>query len=128
MILYPLIAKAQGTKSPYYSTPSYVAVLDPNALSWEQVQNNPVIVEHMVRRTFADAPIMVDVARAESQFVPTAKNPKSTAKGVFQILDGTFKHYKCDGNVLNASDNIRCARKIYDHEGTEPWNSSKDNW
>jgi hypothetical protein len=72
--------------------------------------------------------IMVRVARAESRFVPTAKNPHSTATGVFQILIGTWNHYKCTGSRTNAADNIRCAKKIYDREGVKPWVSSKSMW
>jgi hypothetical protein len=77
-----------------------------------------------VRKVFSDAPVMYRVAEAESGFNPNARNTTSTAKGVFQILDGTWEAYRCTGNVLNAEDNITCARKIYDTEGTIPWNSS----
>lgn len=73
---------------------------------------------------FSDAPVMYRVAEAESGFNPNARNPTSTAKGVFQILNGTWKAYGCTGDVLNAVDNINCARKIYDAEGTIPWDSS----
>lgn len=43
---------------------------------------------------------------------PKAKNPNSTAKGIFQILDGTWKLYECTGDVFNIEDNTRCANKI----------------
>lgn len=38
----------------------------------------------------------------ESSFNPNAKNPKSTAKGLFQFLDGTRKNY--GGNKVDWSD------------------------
>lgn len=82
----------------------------------------------MVRAAFPDAPIMIEVARAESQFIPTAKNPNSSATGVFQILLSTWNGYKCTGNRTNAADNIACARKLYDASGTTPWNASKYMW
>lgn len=82
----------------------------------------------LVILAFPDAPIMHRVAWAESKFDPKAKNPSSTASGVFQILSGTWAHYKCVGDVFEASDNIACARRIYDREGTRPWNASKHVW
>lgn len=61
--------------------------------------------------------IMINIAKKESTMNPLAKNPKSSAKGLFQILDGTWKHYQCTGDVLNYQDNITCAYKIL--KGTE---------
>jgi soluble lytic murein transglycosylase-like protein len=55
------------------------------------------------------------VAKCESGFNPKAKNPNSTASGVFQIIKGTFKQFKCEGYVFDAEDNVKCARKIYDY-------------
>lgn len=96
----------------------------------------PVIVDiaTVIRMTFPDAPIMYHVAKAESwdfklnDFNPKARNPESTAKGIYQILDGTWKGAGCKGDPLQALDNIACARKIYDDSGTTPWNASKGTW
>ncbi|WP_134904715.1 transglycosylase SLT domain-containing protein [Paenibacillus polymyxa] len=46
-------------------------------------------------------PTLELVAR-ESSFNPSAKNPKSTARGLFQFLDGTRKSY--GGNSVNWND------------------------
>jgi SLT domain-containing protein len=46
-------------------------------------------------------PTLELVAR-ESSFNPNAKNPKSTAAGLFQFLDGTRKNY--GGSSVNWSD------------------------
>lgn len=89
---------------------------------------DPGDVEAQVRAAFPDAPLMVSVARAESQFIPTAHNPHSSATGVFQILTGTWSAYHCTGTTTVAADNIRCARAIYNDSGTAPWNSSKSSW
>ena len=85
-------------------------------------------VKEVVKREFADAPIMVHIADAESQYDCTAKNPTSSAKGCFQILDGTWKDHKCVGNVLEPIDNIDCARKLYTKNGTNDWNASRGTW
>lgn len=81
-----------------------------------------------VATEFQDAPVMVKIAQAESQFNPTNKNPSSSASGLFQILKGTWKSYSCTGSVMNAADNISCARKIYDDDGTSQWDASKSTW
>jgi SLT domain-containing protein len=38
-------------------------------------------------------PGLMEIARRESSFNPRAKNPKSSAYGLFQFLDGTWKTY-----------------------------------
>lgn len=87
-------------------------------------------VQTMVEAEFGVGHVMVEIARAESQFVETAANPKSTARGVFQILVGTFNdpYYGCTGDRHKAKDNIECARKIYEKSGTTPWASSQSSW
>jgi len=76
----------------------------------------------------ADAPVMIDIADAESKFDPTAKNCGSTATGIFQILIGTWEGAHCTGSRTDARDNIRCARIIYEDSGTKPWNASSHAW
>lgn len=93
----------------------------PLSLSQEQVKR-------LVEDEFGKGHVMVRIAEAESSFSEKARNPRSTAKGVFQILDGTWMNYGCTGNVLNAKDNIECARKIYEKSGTTPWLDSSDKW
>lgn len=87
-----------------------------------------VRIKGLITATFPDAPIMVRVVEAESSFDCGVKNPDSSARGCFQILTGTWKDHACIGDVLDVEDNIACARKIYDDEGTRPWNSSKYMW
>lgn len=55
--------------------------------------------------------LALDLAEIESQLNPTAKNPNSTAKGIYQWLDGSWESF-CDGNVLNYRDNIDCTMKV----------------
>ncbi len=73
-------------------------------------------------------PVMLEIARAESNLDPTAKNASSTASGLFQILNGTWEAYGCVGDVFEATDNIDCARKIFYKEGTKPWEASRTIW
>ena len=72
---------------------------------------------------------MIRIARCESGFDQYAKNPYSTAKGIFQFIDGTWRS-NClkDGNVYDFADNIKCAWKVYQKQGSRPWNASKSCW
>jgi transglycosylase-like protein with SLT domain len=102
-------AKAGGLSAPRTAAPAKVAVS---------------VYSDMVLAEFPDAPVMLRIAQAESHMLPEAKNAHSTAAGLFQILSGTWSSYRCTGDKYDASDNIACARKIYDKEGTRPWASS----
>lgn len=145
IVAWPLIAKAITTDElGVYTSPTehivLVSAVDPFKV---KKQPPPVVyspkmrvepsadtgsVQGQIEAVFGVGHIMVSVARAESRFIPTAKNPKSTATGVFQILIGTWNHYGCTGSRTDAPANIACAKKIYDREGTRPWNSSKGMW
>ncbi|XEC97057.1 transglycosylase SLT domain-containing protein [Paenibacillus tarimensis] len=64
-------------------------------------------------------PTLELVAR-ESSFNPNAKNPKSSAAGLFQFLDGTRKNY--GGNKVDWSDpyqqSVAGLKYIKDRYGT----------
>ena len=71
----------------------------------------------------------------ESNLNPKAKNPDSTAKGVFQFLDGTWKYYglmkwgTLEGkDVLDFDDNVELATWVIGKYGTRDWNPSKHCW
>ena len=82
-----------------------------------------------IKDTFPNDIVMLKVAQCESELNPKAKNKTSTAKGIFQILDGTWKHFKCEGNPLNAEDNIVCGKKVLDGQGLGGgWSESFSCW
>lgn len=47
------------------------------------------------------------IADCESKFNSEAKSPKSTAKGVYQFLDGTWKFVKAEGHPFDYKENIK---------------------
>lgn len=77
------------------------------------------------------------IAWAESRFNPNAKNASSTASGVFQFLDGTFKEYcirryefatstaqKNDPNIQT-----ECALRMLEMPGGDShWDPSRSMW
>ena len=60
----------------------------------------------------------IRIARVESHddLNSYAKNPTSTAKGVFQFIDSTWRAY-CNGNVYDFVDNIDCFYKVLETDG-----------
>ncbi len=65
-----------------------------------------------------------ELARAESKFNPTAKNPKSSAKGIYQFINSTWKG-SCDGNVLEAEHNIKCAMELIGSGKIQHWTADQ---
>ena len=58
----------------------------------------------------------IRIARAESTLNPYAQNPNSTAKGIYQFIDGTWAQY-CEGDVFDFIDNINCFYKVLEVDG-----------
>lgn len=56
--------------------------------------------------------LALKIAICESNLDPRAKNPSSTAKGIYQFISSTWENY-CDGNVFNYKDNITCFMIYY---------------
>jgi hypothetical protein len=72
--------------------------------------------------------ILQKIATCESDNNPRARNPYSSAKGLLQILDGTWYTFQCKGNVFNAYDNFQCGLKIAQLSGLHHWNASRSCW
>jgi hypothetical protein len=95
--------------------------------------NHPKTPKEVVYHVFKKNPaLMMRILDAETN--PDCdsvryKNPDSTAKGCFQILDSTWKGEKCKGtDHYDFRANIFCAKILFDRYGTTPWNESKANW
>ena len=62
----------------------------------------------------------VFLAQIESNFNPKARNPRSTAKGIYQWLDGSWRSF-CEGEVFNPEDNVDCAMRVIGEGGISHW-------
>lgn len=94
-------------------------------------------LQDLVRKEFADAPIMIEISRCESRFRQFEKdgsvfrgkiNPKDV--GLFQVNE----HYHLEASkklgidIYTAAGNIAYARILYRANGTRDWNWSKGCW
>lgn len=93
-----------------------------------------LIIEY-AKKNHADSELALNVACAESctrnadgEIIinPNAKNPNSTASGVFQFISSTWKSL-CSGNVFDPHANIDCGTKLLASAGgISHWNASKN--
>ncbi len=104
----------------------------------EEAQVQQVVsTEAIVREYFSDIPIMIQVARCESQFRQTLQDgsvlrgrvdPRDT--GVMQI--NTYYHGETAKqlglDLENIYDNMAYARDLYERQGTQPWSASAPCW
>jgi len=88
-----------------------------------------------IEESFPDAPIMLEVARCESQYKITAHNTTqnkdgTTDGGIFQLNSVHDPELNRLGlNKFDPDDNIKFARILFDRHGLQPWESSRvDCW
>lgn len=129
-ITYGESVKQEEPRQPVLPTPKPIAVPTVRPTPKQAVKrttethNNDN--EAKIRSVFTDNPDeAVHVAFCESSLNEKAAHQHSSAKGLFQVINGTWKSNKCSGDPLNADDNIACAKKIYDRQGWRPWLASK---
>lgn len=80
--------------------------------------------------------ILDKVALCESGNNPLAKNPNSSAKGRFQFINSSWKHYGkmlwgdnlINKDVLDYEDNTELAMYVYQLNGLKDWEESKSCW
>lgn len=70
------------------------------------------IIERTATQYNVDVKTALRIAECESETGKNLFNKHSSAKGVYQFIDGTWKNY-CEGDVLNSRDNIICFMKLY---------------
>jgi len=98
-------------------------------IQWESLTVPEKIVvlaeEHSV-----DTSIALNIGCAESQFVPYAQNPTSSAGGVFQWLDSSWaynsmKYYGYIEDKMDEDRNIELTIWVMRDRGFSDWNASR---
>lgn len=70
------------------------------------------------------------IISCESGGRASATNPSSTASGLFQFLDSTWRSVGGSGRAKDASvaEQYARAERLYAQQGTTPWNASRSCW
>ncbi len=127
------IANAQS-KTPKQVIEEKIQLAD-NGISVNNI--DPKIMEEYLRIVYADTPILVDIARCESNFkqFDSAGNlirgiKNNSDVGVMQINE----RYHSDTakalgiNLHTIAGNIEYAKHLYDEQGAKPWSASQKCW
>ena len=104
------------------------------APAWTPGSN--VGMEQQVREYFADIPVMIEIARCESQFIQYGKTGRplhggtGTMIGLFQISEILHRDVadNFDWDIDTPEGNMAYARYLYEQNGTSPWLDSKSCW
>lgn len=99
--------------------------------------NDPKAMEAYLRKEYIDAPILIEIARCESEFRQFDKNGdvvrgivNSADIGVMQINekyhDKTAKILGYDLHTI--AGNVAYAKHLYEEQGSKPWSASQKCW
>lgn len=147
MIFWPFIARAITTDTQGFlletgDTYGRLLVADPERRFVEapEAPTSPVAASNPQSRGKATQALsgstLSRIAACESQGNLYAKNPKSTAKGKYQFLDGSWKYYgqKLWGSewvyksVFSEKDQDELAQYVVSINGYTDWEASRHCW
>lgn len=129
-------AATQATSTNTSSAP--ISTSTPQVVSVTKVETElKKTTEDLVREYFSDIPIMIEVAKCESQFIQFNKdgsvhrgriNPADV--GIFQVNE--YYHLKesrkLNMDIETVEGNLKYARHLYENEGVDPWSASSPCW
>ena len=99
------------------------------------IADTNVGVEDAVRQYFADAPVMISIAKCESEFTMFSGDKALSGGsggmiGVFQVNAAVHADAAADMgmSIYTLNGNLAYARYLYVQQGTEPWLSSAACW
>jgi len=80
----------------------------------EACDNTECWIVHYANQYNVDSTVALRIAHCESSMDVYARNPNSTASGLYQFVDKTWDNY-CEGNVYDEHANIQCFLQLYEH-------------
>lgn len=136
MMFVSSVAPTQATTTSTSSAP--ISTSTPKVVSVTKVETELIkTTKDLVREEFSDIPIMVEIARCESQFTQFNKdgsvhrgriNPADV--GIFQVNESYHlkESEKLNLDIHSVEGNLKYARHLYENEGVEPWSASSPCW
>jgi len=123
-VLNPVFAKTRLHSYPWQDT-------------GRSASNGVKTEKEILESYFADVPVMVEIARCESNFRHTNKLggvlrglSNNQDVGVMQINERFHleKAQKMEIDIYSIEGNLEFARYLYEKEGTKPWKASQKCW
>lgn len=136
MMFVSSVAPTQATSTDTPSAP--ISTSTPKVVSVAKVETElKKTTEDIVREEFSDIPIMVEIAKCESQFTQFNKdgsvhrgriNPADV--GAFQVNESYHlrESQKLNLDIHTVDGNLKYARHLYENEGVGPWSASAPCW
>ena len=69
------------------------------------------LARQLARTHGVDVGLVMGIARIESRYNPRARNRRSGATGLMQIMPSTGRHFRC-GDLSDATANLTCGVRI----------------
>lgn len=100
-------------------------------------ETHATTTESAVREYFIDTPVMIEIARCESNFRQFTDSGAvlrggsgSGMVGVFQFFESIHKSsaLALGHDILTLEGNLAYAKHLYETEGAMPWNSARSCW
>ena len=84
----------------------------------------------LIAETFDYEPKMVMISCCESKGSTTARNPRSSAVGLFQVMRSVWGKYARDNghDITTGEGNIAVAIHILEVQGLRAWRASRQCW
>lgn len=138
MITLSTITGSEIPNLPIQAIPEVqVETVQNDVLKQKQTIEKATTTEAYVRNYFSDTPILIEIARCESEFRQLNKNgnvlrgiKNSYDVGVMQINEKWHaKRAKELGyNIYSLTGNMAYGRRLYEEQGTKPWLASSACW
>lgn len=136
MMFVSSVAPTQATSTGTTSAP--VSTSTPKVVSAAKVESElKKTTKELVSDYFSDIPIMVQIAKCESQFTQLNEDGSIHRGRVNNADVGTFQineYYhlkesqKRNEDIYSVEGNMKYARHLYESEGTDPWSASAPCW
>ena len=131
-LLFYLLASKTASKTVEVGnvthTYSYQLVVESRAISSEIER---IIISKAIAESISPE-LLLRIAKCESSLNPNAKNPNSTASGLFQFLTSTFIHYAQAYELPLEKNNpeiqAELAAKMIKDGGIIHWYASRNCW